>query len=241
MLTVEPIQGLRDYMLGSFTYFDFMYNANMSIWKPGNFCDSVRFDTSKLLGRALKAHFTEAKRSPSEYAEFFCDYDYPENFVFTPYVSYLLCIEEDTPREGVDPLYEVRITLGSDVDMIETSAICRAGEAKEIFFDISAFSELAMAENIKISVRALTALEEGKGYSLYLSTLKGYSTEHTDNELSALIAEERLRIRNEINSDGSDTAGRKNLARIAGAVVIVAVVGVGVVMFLRKDDEQEKE
>ncbi len=241
VFSVDPLGYLPEDILGSFTYFDFMYYTDLSIWKTGNFCDSIRFDTSKLLGRSLKAHFTEAKRSPSEYAEFFCDYNYPENFAFTPYVSFELCVEEDTPRADIEALYEVKITLGSDTDMVETSVICVAGEIKEVFLDISAFSDVAMAEHIKISARALSEFEAGKGYSIYLSTLKGYSSEYTENELSALITEERLRIRNEIDSDGYSDSGRKNFARITGAIVIIAVVGIGVFMFLRKDDEHNEE
>ena len=245
---------LPDGILGSYVYYDFMYYTDISLWSAGNFCDSLKIDHSKVSGRSLRAHFTPNLRTPTEYSEFFCDYDYPENYVFTPYLSICFSIDEDevkrvvtddeTQTQGVSkkPLYEVKITMGSSQTVSELSIVCAAGEKNEVIFDMAEFSADSMVEYIKVSLRALDGSDAAKGYTFSLASITGHSTVYTAGELSGLIADERLRIRDLYSDEAENKKQEKNSWMImAGAGVTAAVIGIGVFMCFRREDEHTDE
>lgn len=240
---------LPDGILGSYVYYDFMYHTDLSIWSAGNFCDSIKIDHSKSSGRSLRAHFTPSVRTPSEYSEFFCDYDYPENYEFTPYVAIRFSIDEDEVKTvssnqktqsaptSKNSLYEVKITMGSDDTVSELSTTCYAGEAQEIIFDMSEFSAVSMVEYIKISLRSLSGGGAVKGYTFSLASVIGHSTVYTAGELSALITEERFRIRDMYDDVNIETKSEKNTWMImVGAGLTILVIAVGVFMCFRRED-----
>ena len=250
ILKTHRYDALPDEIIGSFVYYDFMYYTDLSLWSAGNFCDSLKIDHSKSIGRSLGAHFTPNLRTPSEYSEFFCDYDYPENYVFTPYVSMIFSIDEDEVNAPVSKeteddepttkksLYEVKITMGSDDTVSELSVICKAGEEQEIVFDMAEFSDASMVEYIKISVRSLSNTDAPRGYTFSLASILGHSTEYTAGELSSLISSERQRIRNLYDDDAENEYLSKNSWMIMlGAALTVGVIGVGVFMCFRREDD----
>lgn len=245
---------LPEEILGSYVYYDFMYHTDLSIWSAGNFCDTLKIDHSKTSGRALKAHFTPSVRTPSEYSEFFCDYDYPENYGFTPYVSICFSIDEDevntlseTKEVQATPapkrsLYEVKITMGSKTTTSELVAVCAAGEKQELIFDMSEFSDKSMVEYIKISLRSLSTGETVKGYTFSLASVLGHSTVYTAGELSALITEERLRIRDMYDDTATEEKSPKNTWMIMmGAGLTVIVIAIGVFMCFRREDDTKTD
>ncbi len=253
IIKAQIYEGLPEGIIGSYVYYDFMYYTDISLWSAGNFCDSLKIDHSKTSGRSLRAHFTPDLRTPTEYSEFFCDYDYPENFVFTPYLSLCFSIDEDETNVAADvtgttesapspkkSLYEVKITMGSDNTTSEVGVICAAGEKCELIFDMSDFSVDSMVEHIKISVRSLSDAESAKGYTLSLASIIGHSTAHTAGELSGLVSDERFRIRDLYNDTHTSEISEKNTWMIMlGAGLIVIVIGVGVFMCFRREDERE--
>jgi hypothetical protein len=168
--------------------------------------------------------------------------------VYTPYVSVLFSIEEDEIKsDGIDDddvtpsvssLYEVSITMGSDKNMSELTVVCIAGEEHEILFDMSEFSDISMASYIKVSMRKLGDIEDGKGYSFYLSSIKGYSDVYSSGELSGLIADERLRIRDMYDdSVESEPSEKSTWMLMMGAGLTVIVIAIGVFMCFRREDD----
>lgn len=250
----EIYNELPEGILGSYVYYDFMYYTDLSLWSAGNFCDSLKIDHSKVSGRSLRAHFTPNLRTPTEYSEFFCDYDYPENYVFTPYLSICFSIDEDEVKRADDtgetqsqsvakkPLYEVKITMGSAQTVSELSVVCASGEKNEVIFNMAEFSTDSMAEYIKVSVRALDGSDAAKGYTFSLASITGHSTVYTAGELSGLISNERLRIRDLYGNEDESTKQEKNSWMIMiGTGVTVLVIGVGVFMCFRREDEHTEE
>ena len=246
----EVYESLPEGILGSYVYYDFMYHTDLSIWNEGNFCDSLKIDHSKTSGRSLRAHFVPNVRTPSEYSEFFCDYDYPENYVFTPYLSICFSIDEDEVNTAAatgdtqsapipkKSLYEVKITMGSETTVSELVSVCAAGEKQEIIFDMEEFSDESMVEYIKISIRSLSTGDAVKGYTFSLASVIGHSTVYTAGELSTLITEERLRIRDMYDDTDTDEKSEKNTWMImVGAGLTVIVIAVGVFMCFRREED----
>lgn len=223
-------------VIGNYMYYDFTYYTDISSWFGGNFCDSLKITYNDISGRSLEAHFTEAQRAPTEYSEIYCAYEYPENYVFTPFISLKFSIQNDNNVES--ELYEFKLTVGSDKNVSEIKRVCSAYEQIELMFDISKFCEVSMAEYVKISVRSLG--NDGGGYSLYLSSMNGFSDKYISSELDTLISEERLKIRDMQEKDESSENNAINTVMIvAGVAIVIAVIGVGIFMCFRKEDAEE--
>ena len=234
VLPLKALGFVPDNIMGSYAYYDFSYYTNLSLWFKGNDCDSLKIDYSDVSGRSLEATFNGELKSPSEYSEIYCSYDYPENLVYTPYVSFRFSVENEA--ESRDSVYEVRLTVGSDKNVAEVSRICRAYEAVDLMVDMEQFSNVSMVEYIKIGVRCLSA--EPEGYTLSLASIKGYSTKNTSEELEQLISNERLHIRDMLEEQ-TDTSRVVNKVLVgAGVVAVVAIIGIGVFMCFRRDDEE---
>ena len=253
IITAERISALPEGILGSYVYYDFMYYTDVSLWETGNFCDSIKIEHSKVSGRSLRAHFTPNLRTPSEYSEFFCNYDYPESYVYTPYVSFRFSIDEDEIAPATTSnstgtaatkksLYEVKITMWADNKVSEVSALCMPEEKCDVLFDMSEFSDGATVDCIKISVRSLGSSEERRGYCFSLSSIMGHSASYTAGELSSLIIEERMKIRDLlVESVTSEKIELNTWMIMIGAIVIIMAIGVGVFMCFRKEDSTETE
>ncbi len=235
ILPLSQISSMPANIIGNYAYYDFSYYISASEWFGGSFCDSLKIDYSDISGRSLQAHFLGKTNSPSEFSEIYCTYEYPENFGYTPYMSLVFNLENDSADRGA--LYEVSVTFGSGENSAEMTRICRAYEKVTMLFDISDFCEVSMAEYIRIGVRCLAG-DEG-GYKLCLASMNGYSTQYVSSELEALISEERQKIRNTLNEEEDSEDGEDNAFLIvAGIAVVIAVIGVGIFMcFKREEDE----
>ena len=107
-----------------------------------------------------------------------------------------------------------------------------------IRFDMSEFSVDSMVEYIKVSVRSLGSSDSTKGYTFSLSSITGHSMTHTAGELSGLISDERLRIRDLYNDTHAPEISEKNTWMIMlGAGLTVVVIGIGVFMCFRREEE----
>ena len=106
-------------------------------------------------------------------------------------------------------------------------------EDAEVILGISDFCNISFAEYIKIEIRALS--EERTAYTLSMLSMTGHSTSYYSDELAEVIADERLRIRNE-NSNSDQTETNKSFI-VLGVAVIVLLVGGGIFMCFRQDDE----
>ncbi len=222
--------------VGSFDYFDFSYYTNISSWFGGVGCKSYKIDYSSICGRSLMVSFSGESLGPTEYSEIYCYYDYPENFCFTDDIAVTLGIENEAVDKGA--VYEMKIVFGMDKNISEITTVCNAYEKTTLVLDISEFSAVSMADYIKIGVRELTDAEGG--FTLSLSSMTGYSSEFLSDELESKITEERLRIRNmldEKSSKDEDETSENTALVVVGVSIVVAVIGIGVFMCIRREEE----
>jgi hypothetical protein len=235
---LSVLDRLSEKIIGSYAYFDFAYQTDTASWFGGSYCDKLNVDYSDVSGRALKAHFAGAFASPSEYSELYCAYEYEENLVFTPYVALNFSIENDAKDKNA--LYELKVAFGSKSFKSTASTVCAPYENVELLFDFHEFVENSNVEYITISVRCLSGKEGG--YTLCVESLDGYSDKHLSDDLSSLIAEERLRIQNLKKDEVSVQSGGMNrFVVISGVVAVVFVIGVGIFMCFKREDAEEEE
>lgn len=232
LVSLKEITSLPMDIRGEYSYFDFSNHTTVSDWFGGVGCNSVKIDYNSVLeSRSLNIYFGGERKAPNEYSEIYYKYEYPENLIFTPYISMVFSINsEDSDK---DALYEVKLSYASGDTVSEVSRICRGNEKTEIFLDVSSFCDISFAEYIKINVRCLS--ENSDGYTMSLLSMTGHSSVYYSDELSEVIAEERLRIRNEnLNSDQTET-NRPFI--ILGVSIIVLLVGGGIFMCFKQDEE----
>lgn len=238
ILELKYLESMPENIIGNYSYYDFSYYTAVSEWFGGSSCDSLKIDYSDISGRSLQAHFGGNANAPSEFSEIYCSYEYPENFVYTPYMSLDFSIENDANDKGA--IYEIRVAFGSGKNSAEITRICRAYEKTTVMFDISEFCEVSMADYIKIGVRCLTG--DGVGYKLCLASMEGYSAQYVSEELESLISDERLRIRNMLQDEEKETEKEENtFLVVAGIAVVVAVIGVGIFMCFKREEEEQDQ
>lgn len=227
----------NDSFSGSFSYVAFS-DGNISDWFVGSSCKSLKADYDEKGIRGLYSTMVQTK--DSSFAEVFCLYEYPENFIYTPYLKFVLSLSESA--DTADGLYRVTITVGNQTDAVRAEYMVSGKEAQELWVDMRSFSADNMAEYIKISTQSLSEKEED--YVLCLSEVTGYSAEYSSEQLAELISAERLRIRNQTDdSDGDDDKG--SLVWIIFGV-LVGVTGIGAGLFMvfsskKEDGETETE
>ena len=170
-----------------------------------------------------------------EVAESVCVFEYPEDYIYTPYISIIAGVSDEKADDN--SLYEITLTMGMENARIVTTGMLKNGELAELFFDISEFSEISMCNYLKISVRCLTGKTEEM--SVWLHSIKGYSAEYTSSELSNLIEQRRQQIRNEDSAEeGFD---RGIIITIIGVTFAVGAVAIGLTIVFKRDEEDEDE
>lgn len=238
LLRLDTIQSLPDNITGSFVYFDFASVTGTSSWYGGAYCKELNVDYGSVSGRAMTAHFSMSGSLPGEYGSIVCIYEYPENYIYTPYIEFSLCIDSESDSGSNSPteLYEVRAVIGTDGRSAEFSKIVTAGEKDRLTVNISEYSAFEMVDYIRLSVRCVSS--DKSDFTLRVSSLSGYSPDFSSEELESLIAAERLRIRNQSAED--DGSGNSNVLLIViGVIAVISVCGVALLMILRRDDDQE--
>ena len=220
-------------ILGEFQYVDFASSSVFNCMTVGQNCDYIRSEYNSVGTRALNMGVAAMKVGDA--AESICRFEYPEDYIYTPYVSLNVAVADKKAR--ADALYEITLTLGMDKSRVVATGILRNGENAELFFDISDFSEISMSNYIKVSARCLT--DDTEGFSLWLHEIKGYSDEYDSEELESLIEARRLQIRNEdVEDSGFDYAF---IITVVGIVFAAAAVAVGLMIVFRRDDDVEEE
>lgn len=229
-----PSMHVPDSAKGSFSYFDFSTSVNLNTWFAGEACRGIRlsYDTS-----GTKALQMDMSAVDGAYAEAFCLYEYSENLIYTPYVAFRACIEEKGAESSAS-LYEITIISGTGRTSVVSSASLQAGETETIVLDLSEYVSKSMSDYWRISVRPLDGTQ-GE-YSLWIYDIVGYSTEYEQVTLEELIAAERLRIRNQEHANDDDDGNRETVLMVVGIVGVVAMIGIGVFILLRMNDEDEQ-
>lgn len=229
----QKLDSIPNTVIGDYPYYDFSYHTDISAWFGGNRCESLKTTHNDICGRSLSAYFSGERSSPTEYSEFLCAYDYPESFVYTPYMSLRFSISNDENIK--EALYEVKLSIGDEDSVAEIITLCRAYEDVILSFDISDYAELSTAKYLKISLRSLTG--EECGYTFSLASLNGYSTQYTSDQLADIIADERLKIRDMLDKEEDAPKDKANTVLVVcGVLLVVTVIGVGIFMCFRRDD-----
>ena len=223
-------------MKGSFAYFDFTTSVNLSTWFEGNACQGIRLDYSSLGGKALQMNMTA--KDGTSYAEAFCLYEYPENFIYTPYLAIRLSITSKD-AENKSELYEVCVTAGTGKDRLVSKNTVSADQMGTLVVDMSAYNASHMADYLKISVRPLNG--KNADFSLWIYDIVGYSAELSSEELKTKIEEERRRIRNLGNEEDDNDGIGERLWTLIGIAIFVVVIGIGVFVFIRQRDDEKRE
>lgn len=214
---------------GSFTYFEFL-DGNVSEWSCGPNVSSIKSDYHLDGARGLCAKIPNLA---GEYAEIIYGYEYPENLIYTPYLSFELALTDSKKAEN--HLYEVRVILGNESATYLAETVLCANEITTVNLDLSQWiGDGEMLSYIKIAVRPLT--EQAGEYSLWLFGVEGHSTERSGEELARLIEEERLRIRNQTLSKDEQEEKSNPLWIVFGILLGVTALGATVSIFFRKKE-----
>ncbi len=230
-----PSLSLPEDVKGSFSYFDFSTSVNLNTWFFGNACKSIRLNYHTFGGKALKMEMAATEHG---YAEAFCLYEYPENLVYTPYIAFRVGIESQG-TSNAEQLYEITLTSGTGRTRVVATTALKAGQTDTLVLDLSAYSSEHMSDYWKIGVRPLDG--DRSDYSLWIYDIVGYSTEWRSEELSDMIEAERLRIRDLGHSDDDVGSGYERLWMVIGIVAVILMIGVGVFIFLRPNEENPHE
>ena len=124
--------------------------------------------------------------------------------------------------------------LGNGNTLAYASRALAAGNSGRIILDIGEFSEENKAQYLKISVRALT--DGSESVSVWLGSVKGYSTEYDDAGLARVIELERSRVQDDSNESDERGFGATALTIIIVTVVII-IIGVGMFILFKKEDD----
>ncbi len=216
---------------GNFTYMDFS-DGDMDQWAPASSCLGLKIDYGRDGVRILKG---TVRRSETEYfGEFLCLYEFPERIVHTPYLRFRM---ELTDSSGAaDQGYHVMVTLGNDQSRIVTQYVAKKDVLENIMVDVSDFPEDQMITYIKISVRPLVDSANGSDeISVQLYDIVGYSDRYTSEELSDMIEEDRLNIRN--MTKDSDADDGEQMWWILGMVTLGISIIIGVFACFRNEED----
>lgn len=218
---------------GEFKYMDFSSPAALEHMYEGYNCTFLRSSYDKS-GKRLLSVGTAAMQA-GDGMDCLAVFEYPESYAYTPYMSLTLCIDGEN---AADAVYEVTLTVGDGRDRLAASGTVYGNSEEELWFDVSEFSAEHTAGYIKLSVRCLTDATDG--FTVRLDNIKGYSTQYTSEELSTLIEEQRLKLR---NSEAEEESGFDTtlIFTVIGAALAVIVVGIGLILVFRRDDESNNE
>ncbi len=219
---------------GSFSYFEFL-DGNVSEWSLGPSVASIKSGYYAEGSRGLCAKIPNVA---GEYAEIIYGYEYSENLAYTPYLSFQMALTNS--QKSGNHLYEVRLILGNESATYLAEKILSANEITTVSLDLSDWiRDGQMLDYIKIVVRPLTQ-QEGE-YSLWLFNVEGHSTDRSDEELTRLIEEERLRIRNETLSTDEEEKKSNPLWLVFGILLGVTALGATASIFFRKREGDEED
>ena len=219
---------------GSFSYAEFP-KGNISGWYAGAFCGEIKSDYSKDGQRILRASLQT--KNTVEHADVLHLYEYTENYAYTPYLSFDLCVFDG--GNTTDRLCEVIVTLGNEQRTVVAEYIVSVNQRTCVNLDIGSYVTDGTVDYIKIGTRMLSA--EPSSYTMALYDVVGYSTVYSSDELNTLIEEERARIRNQ-EDPSEDGSGVGSLTWIIfGVLLAVSAVGGGLFLFFKKSEEKPRD
>jgi hypothetical protein len=220
---------------GEYTYLDFIDESCLDGWESGRFCESLRTELNYQSGsNVLIADFTQDTDNKGGRYEIYYSYDTPESFAHTPYISFPLVLDNPSDENAI---YAVSILMFGDEDYFELSTTVYANELTEVSFNVGEFGKTNKVNAFKISIKEITGGNED--FSLLLENVKGYSIEHSTEEIEKLILEDRIKNTNTNESDSNDSSVKIEYGVILGVAFAVISIGIGLFMSLRKETSEK--
>ncbi len=220
---------------GKFSYLDFS-NGDIDQWFPGSSCSGLKIDYGNDGTRVLKG--TTHSSDFESFGEFLCLYEFPERFTHTPYLRFRMELTDVSATS--DRNYHVMITVGNQQNRIVTQYVAKKDVLENIMMDVSELPDNQAVTYIKISIRPLGGSAGGNDeITVRLYDVVGYSNQYTSQELSSMIEEDRLSIRNMTKS--SDTDHGEQMWWILGIVLLGIAIVIGIFVCFRNDDESESD
>ena len=214
--------------IGEFTYIDFSSSSTLEFMNKGYNCTALKSEHTSEGERAMCVYGGALKVRDS--VECIGLLGYKESYKYTPQMSLTLCVTDDNADSN--SLYEVSLTFGDGTERIVACGIVRGGEKTELCFDISQYGDVCFSDYFKISVRAMT--RDTQSCSVWLYSIKGYSTQYFSEDLNGLIEEQRQQIQN--SGDNDENNSKTVIFTIVGIVFAMVVVGIGLMMVFRKEE-----
>ena len=221
------LESKKEKWRGSFSYFDFK-SGNLGEWVRGISCKNIKSSYDADGNRGLCATMQSNARAP--YAEALCLYEYPENFVYTPFVKFTVQLTDTVDTK--DSLYEITVTVGNGKTTVVSGHIVGGNQTEELWLDLSEFNQETVANSIKLTARMISG--DAEEYSLWLYDVTGVSEEYTSEELSSRIAMERLNIRNQSIQNENTGEKRDIMWKTFGVLLAITAIGFGLYMVLRR-------
>ena len=228
--SVVSVPTLPEGIKGSFKYFDFSDSSMIYGWYKGVGCGKLKIDYENSQTKALKA---ELLFSDGEYSEVIYDYEYYENFEYTPYLKFELQISDSAE----DSLYEVSFLCENPDQRFESSYVVSGNNINDIVLDLSQIYDFRYIEDIKISVRRLNG--DIAPCTLWLYSVSGHSTAYDSPKLEELISIERDKIKEITKEDDNDTNIEQTAVAI-GIIVVLGALGISAFIAFRKDPKANK-
>ena len=217
---------------GCFSYFDFS-SGDTGYWRGASNTVILKTDREENEKRALR--HVISKPVGAAHSDLLCMYEYNENFIYTPALKFDLKIDDGEENKG--GVYEIIVTVGTRGSLVEKKYTVVSGENYELWLDLSEFNVNNSASYIKISTRSITG--KAREYSLWLYGISGFSAEHDNETLAALIEAERLKIRG-LLSDEDQSNIDNTIYWILFAIVLIVVLGASVAFIILRRDDSDK-
>ena len=229
-LLEKEAEGLSDVdAKGSYDIWKFSELNGASGWYSLNGSNSLSINVSSEFGRCLVARLLPHNEVLGEYSSIIYAFDEPKDISFADHVVYSLGIgcEEDA-----NALFELKLIIGSENEIIEATKIIKAGSINDMVIDIS---ELDKMSYMQINVKPISNQEVA--YNLYLSKISEVSATYTSEELLEL--EESI-AKEEEDEDNpfSDVPITRSMG-ISFLIILAIIIFAFVIIFKKVDKNRE--
>lgn len=221
-------------LIGSFSYFDFS-TGDINGWYGASYSKGITSDYGEGGQRVLRQ--TVGRAQGAAHSDLLCLYEYEESLKYTPALKFKMAITDGETSSGA--LYEVTVTVGTDVGSVSKSRIVRSGDSFDLWLDMEAYSKENKASYLKISTRSITG--DAEEYSLWVYDVSGHSGIYDSQSLNELISAERQNIRNQLQNSGNSNYENIIYWVVFAIILIAIVIGGLMIIILRRDDGRSHE
>lgn len=231
--SAKPIFSLKESVssseswAGSFAYFDFS-SGSLDGWFEGSDCTSIR---AEYTSDGIRVLLGTVSVEPNRAGELMCLYEYPENIVHTPDVSFRLSVG-DTENS----LYRVTVSMGNSESQAVFQTILTGGEIHTLTLDLSAWPAEQTVRFIKIGVLQMEGSDTSVPVRVY--EVVGHSKVDSSERLSEKIEADRRAVRNVTGTEVAEEDG--GIWWIFGLIVLGIAVTLGFFLSFRREEDSEE-